>query len=147
MLVPNSGMVLILIYSIAFYTVFLGNMVNVLFREIHTEKCKKLLFFFSFICSCSWKRCKTPYLPTAHSSENAAGEHSWAKLKELFGPTLSWETGLLFDLTSFTFVLIFSSIVQVRGKKVKSFQCLKGKLHNKQTIYQKSDDSFLLLLF
>lgn len=76
MLVPNSGMVVILIHSIAFYTVFLGNMVSVLFREIHTEKCKKLLFFFSFVCSCSWKRCKTPYLPTAHSSENAAGEHS-----------------------------------------------------------------------
>lgn len=55
-------------------------------------------------------------------------------LKSSLGPLSAEETGLLFDLTSFTFVLIFSSIVQVRGKKVKSFQCLKGKLHNKQTI-------------
>lgn len=103
----TTAVVVVLIRSIAFYAVFLGNMVSAVFKEIHTEKCKKRLIYFSFGCSCSWKRCKTPYLPTAHSFENAAGEHSWTKLKELCGPPLSWEASLLFDLTSFTFFSFF----------------------------------------
>lgn len=62
-LILTTGVIVVLIHSIAFYAVFLGNMVSAVFREIHTEKCKKTCLFFSFIFSCSWKRCKTPYFP------------------------------------------------------------------------------------
>lgn len=44
-----TDMVVMPTHSVAFYAVFLGNMVSALFREIHTEKYKKLLSFFFFL--------------------------------------------------------------------------------------------------
>lgn len=49
LLTLTTAVVVVLIHSIAFYTVFLGNMVSAVFKWIHTEKCKKLLLFFFLV--------------------------------------------------------------------------------------------------
>lgn len=113
----TTAVVVVLIHSIAFYTVFLGNMVSAVFKGIHTEKCKKLLLFFFWLLMFLEKMQNT--IPT-HSPlfwkccRRTLLSQAW---RALWAPSqLRWEAGLLFDLTSFTFVLIFSSIVQVREK-------------------------------
>lgn len=130
--------------TIAFHTASLINMVSAFFREIHTVKCKKLLFsilLLIFISSCSCKRCKTPYPQPTLLLQNTPPSFNSSLGTLSFGE----QAFCLIFLTLFTscfLIFLHCATERRRRKNIQLSHYLKWKLYTKQTIDQKSAELF-----